>query len=642
MYQRLNPLSHQSVQIQGGFWGPKLATNQSRTLPAIYKQLKETGRITAMDLDWKEGQPNKPHIFFDSDVAKWIEAAAYSITHNPDMLLENQIDKYIDAMSRAQEADGYLNSYFQSIEPGKRWTNVRDLHELYCAGHLIEAAVAYFQATGKQKMLDIMCRYADYIDSIFGPGENQKHGYPGHQEIELALIKLYRITSEKRYLRLAKYFIDERGKQPYFFDVEAIARGNNPQHYRFYNLGNYAQSQAHLPVRQQTEVVGHAVRAMYMYAGMLDVAIETQDQSLIDTCRLLWPNLTERRMYITGGIGPNGANEGFTFDYDLPNESAYAETCAAIALAFWAHRMLQIEPNKKYADILERALYNGILSGVSLDGERFFYANPLANYPSAVNHKKQNETSERQPWFSCACCPPNLARILASLGGYIYAQNESELYVHLFIQSQANFQIAGQKVKLEQTTNFPWEEEINFNFTVDSPTQFTLALRIPGWCHSAGIIVNGQPLTDGIDIKENGYVYIDRVWHTNDTVSLKLSMPVEQIVAHPKVRQNAGRIALQRGPLVYCLEEIDNGKDLNTLILDKDSTFNVEFRPNLLGGISTIYGVAHQHSENGWEHQLYKLHAAQEFCQVKFSAIPYAYWTNRGNGEMLVWINKKT
>ena len=419
--RKLSALPIKSIKIWGGFWGPRIEINRTYTIPHIYSQFEQTGRISAMKLDWKEGQCNKPHIFFDSDVAKWIEASAYSLINHPDPNLENQIDTCVDDMAKAQTSDGYINSYFLSLEPENRWTNLRDRHELYCAGHLIEAAVAYEKATGKHKLLDIMCRYVDQIEQIFGPGEYQKHGYPGHQEIELALVKLYRLTGEKRFLKLAQYFINERGKQPYYFDLEARERGEDPTQYKFFNYGNYTYCQAHKPVREQEDVVGHAVRAMYMYSGMIDVGMEVEDYSLIRACQRLWPKLIERRMYITGGIGPTGTNEGFTVDFDLPNETAYAETCASIALAFWAHRMVQVEPDRKYSDVIERVLYNSILSGVSVDGKTFFYANPLARYPEEVFVARDSETQERQDWFNCACCPPNLARLLAGLGEFIYS-----------------------------------------------------------------------------------------------------------------------------------------------------------------------------------------------------------------------------
>jgi DUF1680 family protein len=354
----LLPLNN--VTIDGGFWGPRLEINRQRTLPIEYKQCKDTGRIDAFRLDWKPGAGPAPHIFWDSDVAKWIEAASYALNSHPDAALEGVVDETIALIASAQQADGYLNTHFTVVEPGKRWTNLRDRHELYCAGHLIEAGVAHFQATGKRALLDVVCRYADHIAAVFGPGPAQKRGYPGHEEIELALVKLYRATGERRYLDLSLYFINERGSQPHYYDLEALERGEEPGKFRF---KTYAYMQAHLPVREQRQVVGHAVRAMYLYAAMADLAAETGDESLLQACEVLWEDLCLRKMYLTGGIGPSTDNEGFTGAYDLPNETAYAETCASIGLVFWAQRMLQSGCESRYADVMEGALYNGVLIG---------------------------------------------------------------------------------------------------------------------------------------------------------------------------------------------------------------------------------------------------------------------------------------
>jgi hypothetical protein len=633
--RKLTPVPLNSVSITGGFWAKKLDTNRRHTIPHIYQQLAQTGRLVAMTLTWKEGQPNKPHIFWDSDAAKWIEAAAYSLVHHADPELEAQVDAYVDLMEKAQSPDGYLNSFFQTVEPHNRWTNVRDRHEMYCAGHLIEAAVAYYQATGKSKMLEIMRRYADHIATVFGPAEGQKHGYPGHQEIELALVKLYRLTGERRYLDLAVYFLNERGKEPNFYDVEAYARGDDPSNYKFFRLGNHAYNQSHVPVREQTDVVGHAVRAMYMYSGMIDAGVESGDLTLLDACVRLWSNLTEKRMYITAGIGPAAANEGFTVDYDLPNQSAYAETCAAIALVFWAQRILQVYPDRKYADVMERALYNGILSGVSTAGDDFFYANLLARRPEAINPHSEYETGERRPWFTCACCPPNLARLFADLGEYIYASNERELYVHLYVESQAEVSLGGREVRVEQKTNYPWDEEATFSFEMASPASFALALRVPGWCREAQVWVNGQPVDV---VLQDGYARIERTWQNGDQVLLRLPMPVERIEAHPYVAEDRGRLALQRGPVVYCLEEIDNGPSLDSLRLPPEPQFTVRYQPDLLDGSAVIQGELRRRSTRGWEGQLYQpaRNSQEEF--VPFTAIPYALWANRGMGEMIVWL----
>jgi DUF1680 family protein len=635
--QKLSSLPLKAVQIKGGFWGSRVDNNRKKTIPHVYDELLENGRISAIELNWKEGQPNKPHLFFDSDVAKWIEAVSYSLIHFPDAHLEKQVDDYVDALGRAQTPDGYVNSYFLSLEPQTRWTTLRDRHELYCAGHLIEAAVAYAQATGKNKFLDIMQRYVDHIAQVFGPGENQRHGYPGHQEIELALVKLYRATGKEKYLALAKYFIDERGKQPYYFDQEAQQRGEDPKQYHFYDQGNYAYCQADKPVREQDVVVGHSVRAMYMYSGMADVGMASEDESLIAACRKLWSSLTERRMYITAGIGSAGSNEGFTLDYDLPNKTAYAETCAAIALVFWAHRMLLADPNRKYADVMERALYNGILSGVSLDGKTFFYANPLARFPKERLVKHDSETEERQPWFRCACCPPNLARLFADLGEYIYSAGDDALFVHLYIQNQAELTLNGQAVQVELKTDYPWKEDVELTFNPTRPTHFTLALRIPDWCSGASLAINGQPVSFPKDLQD-GYLKIEREWAPNDQVTLRLPMPVTQIEANPKVREDNGRYALQRGPLIYCLEEADNGPELDAIHLSAEPALTAAYSPDTLGGCVIIQGKAYRRPAAGWDKLLYRPKGPSAEKPVTVTAVPYAFWSNRGLGEMEIWV----
>lgn len=438
---KLAPVPLARVKITGGFWKQRVEINRTVTLPIAYGQLKKTGAIDAWKLDWRAGRPNKPGCIWDSDAAKWIEAAAYTLAVHPDGNLEKRADRIIGLIAKAQQADGYLNVYFSVVEPGKRWTNLRDKHELYCAGHLIEAAVAYHTATGKRKLLDTVCRYADHIGGVFGRKRGQKRGYPGHAEIELALIKLYHATGAKSYLRLAAFFIDERGRRPCYFDREAKARGEVPARQCY----DYAHIQAHRPVREQTTAEGHAVRVGYLCAGMADVGNETGDKTLIAACRRIWRNIVERRLYVHGGAGSSSRNENFTFDYDLPNETAYAETCAAIGLVFFAQRMLRADPDGRYADVMERALYNGVISGVALDGRKFFYDNLLAVTPELYRFSGQKPPF-RQTWFPCPCCPPNLARLLASLGGYVYSQGKRAVLVHLYISSRADLEIDGQTV----------------------------------------------------------------------------------------------------------------------------------------------------------------------------------------------------
>ncbi|MFL5697671.1 MAG: glycoside hydrolase family 127 protein [Ktedonobacteraceae bacterium] len=612
-----------AVSIDDPFWTPHLRINREQTLPLIYQISQETGRIDNFRLSWKPGMEPTPHIFWDSDVAKWIEAASYSLGTDPNAELEAKVDEVISLLVAAQQPDGYLNTYFTIVEPEKRWTNLRDWHELYCAGHLIEAAVAHFQATGKRVLLDAMCRYADYIDTVFGTEPGKRRGYPGHEEIELALVKLSRVTGEKRYLQLSQYFVDERGRQPHYFDSEARLRGEDPADFHH---KTHEYSQAHLPVREQQHVVGHAVRAMYLYSAMADLAHELHDQSLFDAEQRLWDHLCTTRLYITGGLGPSRHNEGFTADYDLPNESAYAETCAAIGFVFWNHRMLQLDCNARYADMLECALYNGVLSGVSLDGQTFFYENPLAS-PG---------THHREPWFRVACCPPNLARLLASLGQYIYAVNERDLAVHLYMQSTAQLSVAGHEVTVRQETAYPWDGTITLRFDMDEPAMFGLRLRLPGWCQDARLTVNGEAF-DVARHLEQGYVRVERVWQANERIELELAMPVERRYAHPNVRQDAGLVALQRGPLVYCLEGADQNVPLQRIVVPRTAELTSHFEPDILGGVTVIQGNALFEDDTGWAGRLYRSWPTS-LQPGAITAIPYYAWDNRQAGEMRVWL----
>lgn len=621
--RRYTPVPFTDVVLDDPFWAPRMRVNRERTIAHQYAQCKETGRIDAFRLQWKPGDEPVPHIFWDSDVAKWIEAASYALATHPSTDLEALLDEVAALVASAGQPDGYLNTHYIVVEPEKRWTNLRDCHELYCAGHLIEAAVAHFQATGRRTLLDALCRYADHIGTVFGTGPGQKRGYCGHEEIELALVKLYRVTGERRYLELASYFVDERGRQPHYFDLEARARGEDPGAYHF---KKYDYCQAHLPVREQSEVVGHAVRAMYLYSAMADLAGELGDASLLAACERLWENLTTRRLYLTGGIGPARQNEGFTTDYDLPNETAYAETCAAIGLVFWSHRMLQLECDARYADVMERALYNGVVSGVSLDGERFFYENPLAS----------RGTHHRQPWFGCACCPPNVARLIASLGEYAYAQSETDVAVHLYARGRARLRLAGQTVTLTQETGYPWDGRVSIGLRMEQPARFGVRLRIPGWCREPRLRVCGEAAPLQLD---KGYVRIEREWRGGDRIDLELPMPVERVYAHPAVREDAGLVALQRGPIVYCLEEADNGASLHRVAIPRDSQFEAQFREDLLGGVVVLTGEAEILSDDGWAGTLYRTRPpATERRQI--TAVPYCVWDNREPGEMRVWLRE--
>lgn len=643
--QHLTPVSATDVQIDGGFWNARQITNRDRTIPAITHQMEITGRIDGWRLHWDEGKP-KPSMqqyahFWDSDMGKWIEAIGHSLRTHPDAELEKSTDEVIDLIAGAQQPDGYLNIYFTGIDPQNKWRNLRDWHELYNAGHMVEGAVAYFQATGKRKLLDVMIRYVDLIDSKFGPDEGKKRGYCGHPEIELALVKLYHATGEQRYLNLSKYFVDERGQQPHYFDIETRERGDDPA--KFW-AKTYRYCQAHLPIREQTTATGHSVRANYLYAGVADIAAETDDAGLVDISRSIWDDLTQHQMYITGGLGPAHANEGFTFAYDLPNETAYAETCASCALVFWAQRMFMIDPDGRYIDVLERALYNNVLAGVSYEGEHFFYANPLASYPNVNPFDRfSGITSEqhyhRSEWFDCPCCPPNLARLVASIGDYFYVATADTLYVNLYNQNHARFQFGGSDVQIEQQTDYPYDGAVSFTISADQPTTFTLALRVPDWCREYSVEVNGSQY---IANPERGYVHINREWSNGDQVKLSLSMPVERMLAHPQVRQDAGNIALQRGPLVYCLEEVDNGAGLANVVIPPDAELTAERDDSLFGGVSIIRGEALRIEPAQWNGGLYQPQSAVKQTQkpFTFTAIPYAFWANRQPGEMRVWIRE--
>ncbi len=632
-----------AVKINGGFWGERLATNRERTIPAVYHQTKITGRLDAWKIDWKPGQPHEPHIFWDSDTAKWIESVGFSLATHPNAEFERQVDEVVDLIAKAQLADGYANSHFIAVEPDKRWRNLRDQHELYCAGHLIEAAITYAQVTGKQKLLDVLCHYADHIDLIFGPSEGQKHGYPGHPELELALVRLFHETGDQRYLTLSKYFVDERGQQPHYYDIEARERGEDP---RTYWARDYRYSQAEEPIREQESVHGHSVRACYLYAAVTDIARETNDSELLQVARRLWDDLTQHQMYITGGIGSQHTIEGFTFAYNLPNETTYGETCASIALIFWGQRMFTLDPDSRYFDVIERALYNDVVSGVSYEGTHFFQANPLTSYPNTTPYPRLDPMSvgtyyRRSEWFEVACCPSNLTRMMASLGSYFYSTTSERVYVHLYNQNRTQVLVGGNRVEIDQQTQYPWDGEIGIRVTLTEPTHFKLALRIPNWCQSYLLKVNGAAISPTI---EGGYAVIEREWQTGDSITLTLEMPIERMIANPHVRQDAHCVALQRGPVVYCVEEVDNGAELANIALPRDAPLRYEFDAGLFGGVGTIRGDALRIDETQWGNDLYQPESIQDIVQTPFAlkAIPYCFWANRAPGEMRVWIHESS
>jgi DUF1680 family protein len=621
------------VKLNDGIWAHRQRVVREHTLPFFHGQLERQGVLEGLDVHLPpeplrvpfNGRPTTTVMYWDSDIGKWIEMAAYTLAAKRDAALEAEIDGVIARIAKAQQPDGYFNSYFIRREPAKRWTNLRDWHELYNAGHLIEGAVAYAKATGKDAFLKVMCRYADYIAGTFGRGEGQKRGYCGHPEIELALVRLYRHTGERRYLDLASYFVDERGHEPHYFDQEARARGENPGA-MFH--GTYEYNQSHLPVREQKQVVGHAVRAMYLFSAMADLAGETGDSGLLEACKCLWNDLVGKRLYLTGGLGPSARNEGFTTDYDLPNETAYAETCASVALVFWAHRLMQIDRDARYADIMELALYNNALSGLALDGEHFFYDNPLAS--RGGHHRWQ--------WHRCPCCPPNIGRLVASVGQYVYSAGPREIAVHLYVQGSATIALDEATLTLTQTSRYPWDGAVTIRIDGDRSVDFTLALRIPGWCRGAKLAVNGSAI-DLVAATERGYARISRRWQPGDQVSLLLEMPPERIYANPEVRADFGRVALKRGPIVYCLEAVDNTVPVHRVALPREAAIEAGFDGGLLGGAGTLTTRASAIRFKD-ETALYGSDPPQPGPPVPVRAIPYHLWDHREAGEMCVWLKE--
>ena len=576
-------------------------------------------------------------VFQDTDVAKWLEAVGFALSWERDEKLEALADETIDLIGRAQQPDGYLNTYFTIKEPGLRWTNLMEGHELYTAGHMIEAAVAYYEATGKKKFLDIVSRFADLICDTFGAEEGKIHGYPGHQEIELALVKLYRVTGTHKYLELAKYFIDARGEgENYFLNEE-----KKPAFKRIFpdfHDYNPAYSQSHQPVRKQKTAEGHAVRANYMYSAMADLACEYEDDRLKAACENLWDNMVHKRMYITGSVGSSGILERFTTDYDLPNASNYSETCASIALAMFGKRMADMEKDASYMDAVERALYNTVLSGIAMDGKSFFYVNPLEVWPANCIPRTSMEHVKpvRQKWFGVACCPPNITRTLASLGQYVYFQEKDQIYVNLYIANETEVQIGGNPFKITLEGNFPWENNLRFTVDGESESEGVIAFRVPSYAKNFCILHNGQK----VEIKtEKGYAKIAGKF-SHEIFEISFEAPAVFVHANPQVRADAAKTAVVKGPLVYCLEEADNGDDLSALLIDTAQTPEEIYDDQLLGGCSVVHISGRKISGEGWnEHVLYQ-EKPVSLEDVKLTLVPYCYWGNRKAGEMLVWMKE--
>jgi uncharacterized protein len=632
--RRYAPVDFAKVTLSGDFWRERLETVLSRTIPSQYAKLESEGLLESLlvlDPPPPLRIPRRRNgfttqIFWDSDIGKWIEAASYALRHRRDATIEAQIDDIVAKLERAQLPDGYLNLWYIGREIDNRWTNLRDNHELYNCGHMLEGAIAYFQATGRRRMLDVMERYLDHIRATFGTGPGQKRGYPGHQEIEIALVKLYNLTGERKQLDLAAYFIDERGRQPHYFDVERDARGEAPGDY---GQGTYEYSQSHKPVREQDKVVGHAVRAMYMYTAMADLAAELADDALKRACEVLWRDVTSTRMYVTGGFGPSASNEGFTSDYDLPNDTAYAETCASVAMIFWAQRMLNLELDGQYADGLELALYNGALSGLSRDGEHYFYENKL----------ESDGAHRRWDWHPCPCCTMNVSRLVASIGGYFYSTGDGVIAMHLYGGNVAELEVDGRAVRIEETSSYPWSGRIRITVRPDAPHRFSLKLRIPGWARGATASVNGEAMDAGA-ATTRGYLDITREWSDGDVIELDLPMQPERVFANPKVRMDLGRVTLRRGPLVYCLEQADNPEaPVMQLALPRDAAVETADRRDLFDGIVTLTARGSAVSAGGWDGVLYRT-SPPAAAPATLTAIPYYLWANRAPGPMTVWVRE--
>jgi DUF1680 family protein len=613
-----------AVKVTDGFWAPRLETNRAVTIPFALEQSESTGRIKNFEIAGGQSQGSfcSAYPFDDSDVYKVIEGAAYSLMVHPDPALEKRIDEIVAKIAAAQEKDGYLYTA-RTIDPAhppvdwvgkERWSNLYMSHELYNLGHLYEAAVAYFKATGKKGLLNVALKSADLAASVFGPG--RRHGAPGHQEIEIGLVKLYRLTGKKKYLDLARFFLDERG---------------NAKDRKLY--GPYSQDDK--PVVDQTEAVGHAVRAMYMYSGMADVGVLAGIPGYLEALDRLWEDVVYKKMYLTGGIGAAGSIEGFGAAYELPNPEAYCETCASIGLILWNERMFQLDGDARYIDVLERTLYNGFLSGVGLSGDRFFYSNVL----------ESRGKNSRSPWFNCACCPSNVTRFVPQIPSYIYAARGDSLYVNLYVTSEAAVRLNGRQVSVRQDTLYPWDGEVKVSLRPDSPADFEVAVRIPGWAR--GRPVPGDLYADldkdaaPVEVRVNGdripvspsrgYLKIRRTWKAGDAVEVALPMRIRRVVANPAVRADTGRVAVERGPLVYCAEWPDNGGRVENLVLPDGVGLSVERRDDLLGGLTVVGGEAEALFDSG------PGRAAVEKKQP-IVLIPYYAWAHRGPGEMMVWL----
>jgi len=622
----VKPVPFSRVNVSDDFWTPRLEINSKVTIPYAFGKCEETGRIRNFEKSAGLMEGKHEGIYFnDSDVYKIMEGAAYSLQAQPDTMMRLYLDKVIKIMAAAQWEDGYLFTFYSIPErqPEKLWTNIQRVHEQYCVGHMYEGAVAHYQVTGDKLFLDIATKNADLMCKVFNP--NNRTDPPGHQEIEIGLCKLYRATGDEKYLDQAKFFLDQRGRL-----------GNRGPKGDKGLYGTYSQD--HKPVTEQTKAVGHSVRAAYLYTGMADVAALTGNMDYIKAIDTIWKDVLDTKLYLTGGIGAAGGHEGFGGAYELPNMTAYCETCASIANIFWNHRMFLMHDDAKYMDVLERILYNAALAGISMNGDRFFYPNPLQ---STGQHA-------RSPWFGCACCPSNVARFVPSVPGYAYAHKDNNVYVNLFISSQTTIETSSNKVTLTQQTKYPWEGTGNIKVEPEKSDKFAIYIRIPGWARNeavpsdlyrfqktideqAALKVNGRRAS--LDL-QRGYARIERKWDKGDTIELSLPMLVRRVIANENIKADLGRVALQRGPIVFCLEWPDNDGEVLNLMIPDDAKLKAEFRPDLLNGVEVITGNA----------RLTKRAADGDIVpagQKAFTAIPYYAWAHRGRGQMVVWAARK-
>lgn len=606
-YARLRPVPIGAVKLNDRFWRPRLQMLQEVTLLTQYDLMEQTGRLdnfryAAGKIKMSEGLR---FLAPDSDVYKWTEAAAWSLAVMPNEKIANLLGRVIDEIAAAQDANGYLYTLFTFDRRKDRWTNLRDMHELYCAGHLFQAAVAHHRVTGGKTLLNVAVRFADHIDKVFGLGKRPEPD--GHPEVEMALVELFRETGDAKYLRLAQFFIDQRGHK---------------------HVGGSPYLQDHKPFRELDEIVGHAVRALYLNAGAADIYAETSEQALMDALQRMWRNLTERRLYVTGGCGARYEGEAFGRDYELPNERAYAETCAAVANILWNWRMLLLTGEARFADLMELSLFNGALSGIGLDGKSYFYVNPLAD---RGGHR-------RQPYFDCACCPPNIARLLPMVPSFFYAVADDGIFVNLYANSTAQIMYHALRITLSQHTDYPWDGEVELTVTPSQPTTFALYLRIPSWCEKASVQVNGERFSE---VPAGSYLTVRREWKAGDVMHISLPMPAEFLVSHPHVEANGGRVAIRRGPLIYCLEQADNpDADVWEIMVSTDSKLTDE--PAAISGfpIVAVQGEGVAFDRKIWDGKLHlPLRSVQQAVKpIRFTAIPYFAWANRKQGPMVVWL----